>query len=463
MTTPSTVASRALPANLNSGLNREAVMALSERKGEPDWLRESRLEGWAAFEDLPLPRWTKGIAQWWSTDVSELNLSEIKAFVQANKSADEAKRLVALAEEAENAGGLLVQINSEVAYLKVPDSLKAQGVIFCSLEDAVRDHPEIVQRYLHKLVTPNRDKFAALHTAFWSGGAFVYVPEGVNVELPVHVVYRLDEPGAAALAHTLVVAERGANVRYIEEFLSDGGETYALHSGVVEVVVGEEAKVEFTSLQEWGSNVYSFATRYATVASKGLMHWVISEVGSKLLKAHAETQLIGPGADTLTRGICFTDTNQHFDITSNTHHAVPDTHGDILFKGAVRDVSRLGFEGVIKVDHLAQRTDSYLTMNTLFLSEGARSNSVPSLEILADDVKCSHGATVGMVDDNQVFYLMSRGLDRITAEKLIVGGFFEPVIAEMPLESVRQRLRDLIEVKVGMPRQGKDAARPGQG
>src|SRR5437868_355373 len=245
MTTPSTVASRALPANLDSGLSREAVLALSERKGEPDWLRESRLEGWTAFEDLPLPRWTKGIAQWWSTDVSELNLSEVKAFVAANTSADEAKKLVALADEAENAGGLLVQINSEVAYFRVPDSLKAQGVIFCSLEDAVRDHPEIVQRYLHKLVTPNRDKFAALHTAFWSGGAFVYVPEGVNVELPVHVVYRLDESGAAALAHTLVVAERGANVRYIEEFLSEGGGGDALHSGVVEVVVGEEAKVEF--------------------------------------------------------------------------------------------------------------------------------------------------------------------------------------------------------------------------
>lgn len=463
MTTPSTITPRAMPANVNSGLNREAVISLSARKNEPDWLRQSRLEGWIAFEDLPLPRWTKGIAQWWSTDVSELNLSQIEPFVPANKSADQAKALVALADEAENAGGLLVQIDSEVAYLRVPDSIKAQGVIFCSLEDAVRDHPDIVQKYLHKLVTPNRDKFAALHTAFWSGGVFVYVPEGVTVELPIHVVYRLDEPGAAALAHTLVVAERGANVRYIEEFLSDGGDSDALHSGVVEVVVGEQAKVEFTSLQEWGSNVYSFATRYATVASKGLMHWVISEVGGKLLKAHAETQLIGAGADTLTRGICFTDTDQHFDITSNTHHAVPDTHGDILFKGALRDVSRLGFEGVIKVDHLAQRTDSYLTMNTLFLSEGARSNSIPSLEILADDVKCSHGATVGMVDENQIFYLMSRGLDRITAEKLIVGGFFEPVIAEMPLESVRQRLRDLIEVKVGMPRQGESEQRPGQG
>ncbi len=466
MTTPSTVtpsSEHAASAGILPGLNREALIALSESRGEPQWLRDSRLEGWAAFEDLPLPRWTKGIAQWWTTDVSELNLSEIKPYVPSNKSAEAAKSLVALGDDSENAGGLLVQINSEVAFLSVPDSLKAQGVVFCSLEDAVRDHPDIVQKYLHKLVTPNKDKFAALHTAFWSGGVFVYVPEGVRVELPIHVVYRLDEPGAAALAHTLIVTERGADVRYIEEFLSEDGTTNTLHSGVVEVVVGEQAKVEFTSLQEWGRNVYSFATRYATVAAKGLMHWVIGEVGSKLLKAHAETQLVGPGADTLTRGICFTDTDQHFDITSNTHHAVPETHGDILFKGALRDVSRLGFEGVIKVDHLAQRTDSYLTMNTLFLSEGARSNSVPSLEILADDVKCSHGATVGSIDENQVFYLMSRGIDLITAEKLIVGGFFEPVIAEMPLESVRQRLRDLIEVKVAMPRQSKDEQRPGQG
>src|SRR5262245_18024393 len=209
MTTASTVEPRATQTTIPPGLNREEVVALSERKGEPEWLRQSRLEGWAAFEDLPLPRWTKGIAQWWSTDVSELDLGEIKPYVPANESV---KEIVRLADEAEGEGGLLVQVNSEVAYLQVPDSLKAQGVIFCSLEDAVRDYPEIVQKYLHKLVTPNKDKFAALHTAFWSGGVFVYVPEGVKVELPLHVVYRLDEPGAAALGHTLIVTERGSDL-----------------------------------------------------------------------------------------------------------------------------------------------------------------------------------------------------------------------------------------------------------
>lgn len=463
MTTPKAVNDREVQVTPPANFTREGVVAFSERNNEPQWLREARLEGWAAFEDLPQPRWTKGIAQWWTTDVSELNLSELQAYVPSNKSPEEAKNLETLGDESENAGGLMVQVNSEVAYIQVPDELKQQGVVFSSLEDAVRTHPEIVQKYLHKLVTPNKDKFAALHTAFWSGGAFVYVPEGVNVELPIHVVYRLDQESAIALGHTLIVTEKGANVRYIEEFLSDPGiKTNSLHAGVVEVVVGDEAKVEFTSLQEWGLNVYSFATRYAQVGKKGFMHWVIGEVGSKLLKAHAETQLLGEGSDTLTRGIAFADGNQHFDITSNTHHAVADCHGDILFKGALRDVSRLGFEGVIKVDHGAQRTDSYLSMHTLFLSEGARANSVPSLEILADDVKCSHGATVGMLQEEQIFYLMSRGLDRITAEKLIVGGFFEPVIMEMPLESVRQRLRDVIEEKVGLPRRTKDEQRPGE-
>jgi Fe-S cluster assembly protein SufD len=463
MTTPSAI-QPAAPQTGIAGLNSEAVASLSEAKGEPRWLRDSRLEAWTAFEDLPLPRWTKGIAQWWSTDVSEIDLSELKPFVASSKGPHEARDLAAPAneDEAENEGGLLVQINSEVAYLQVADSLKAQGVIFSSLEDAVRDHPEIVGKYLHKLVAPNRDKFAALHTAFWSGGVFVYVPEGVNVELPIHAVYRLDGQGAMALAHTLIVTGKGANLRYIEEFLSDDAEYQAVHSGVVEIVVGEDAKVEFTSLQEWGRNVYSFATRYAQVGPSGLMHWVIGEMGGKLLKAHAETQLVGEKSDTLTRGICFTDGDQHFDITSNTHHAVPDTHGNILFKGALRDVSRLGFEGVIKVDHGAQRTDSYLTMNTLFLSEGAKANSIPSLEILADDVRCSHGATVGTVQENEMFYLMSRGIDPITAEKLIVGGFFEPVIEEMPLESVRQRLRDLIEWKVGLPRKTREEQRPGE-
>jgi Fe-S cluster assembly protein SufD len=449
-------------ASVGSGLSREAVLALSGRRDEPEWLRESRLEGWQAFETLPTPRWTKGIAQWWATDVSDIRLDQFQPYVPAHRTGEEARGLVSLTGENAEEGSLLVQVNSEVAYLYVPEEVKAQGVIFSSLEDAVRDHPELVQKYLHKLVAPNTDKFAALHTALWSGGVFLYVPQGVTVELPVHVVYRLDTPGAVSLGHTLVVAEKGSSVRYIEEFHSEGAGDQALHSGVVEVVVGEEAKVEFTSIQEWARNVYSFATRYATVDQGGLMHWVIGEVGARLLKAHAETQLLGTGARTLTRGIAFADTDQHFDNTSNTRHAAVDTYGDILFKGAVRDVARLGFEGIIKVEHGAQRTDSYLTMNTLFLSEGSKASSIPGLEILADDVKCSHGATVGTVQEQEVFYLMSRGIDRITAEKLIVGGFFEPVIDEMPLESVRQRLRDIVEQKVGLPRVGKGAQRPGE-
>ncbi|HEX8222141.1 MAG TPA: Fe-S cluster assembly protein SufD [Chloroflexia bacterium] len=461
MTTPSVVRPSDLVA-ARPGLSMEAVVALSEARNEPQWLRESRLEGWQAFETLPTPRWTKGIAQWWTTDVSDISLDEFQPYVPSNRTAEEARNLANLGGESTEEGSLLVQVNSEVAYLYVPEDVKAQGVVFCSLEDAVRDHPELVQKYLHKLVAPNTDKFAALHTALWSGGVFLYVPQSVHVELPVHVVYRLDTPGAVSLGHTLVVAEKGSSVRYIEEFHSEGQTGQALHSGVVEVAVGEEARVEFTSMQEWARNVYSFATRYATVDKGGLMHWVIGEVGAKLLKAHAETQLLGTGARTLTRGIAFADSDQHFDNTSNTRHAAVDTFGDILFKGAVRDVARLGFEGIIKVEHGAQRTDSYLTMNTLFLSEGSKASSIPGLEILADNVKCSHGATVGTVQEQEVFYLMSRGIDRISAEKLIVGGFFEPVIAEMPLESVRQRLRDIVEQKVGLPRVGKAARRPGE-
>ena len=459
MTTPSVIEQ---PINsLQPSLSREAVLELSERLNEPRWLRESRIEAWQAFQDLPLPRWTKGIAQWWTTDVSAIDLSQMRPYVPSSRSAEEARQMVVLADELEEAGSLLVQINSEVAYLQVPGAVKEQGVIFCSLQDAVRNYPDLVEKYLHKLVAPNKDKFAALHSALWSGGVFLYVPEGVSVELPVHAVYRLDTPGAVALGHTLIVADKGSNVRYIEEFHSEHTEVQGLHSGVIEVAVGEDAKVEFTSMQEWGRNVYSFATRYATVDKGGMMHWVIGEVGAKLVKAHAETQLVGTGARTLTRGICFTDADQHFDNTSNTHHVAEDTFGDILFKGALRDTSRLGFEGIIKVDHGAQRTDSYLTMNTLFLSEGSRASSIPGLEILADNVKCSHGATVGTVLEEQVFYLMSRSISRIDSEKLIVGGFFEPVIEEMPLESVRQRLRDIVQEKVGLPRIGKEAQRPG--
>ena len=218
MATPSAVEPRALT---EGGLTAGAVTALSDLMNEPQWLRQSRLEGWQAFENFATPRWTKGIAQWWTTDVSELDLDKMRAYVPANLSASQAEAEVNLGGDDEAAGSLLVQVNSETAFLRVPDDVKAQGVIFCSLEEAVREHSSLVEKYLHKLVAPNTDKFAALHTALWSGGVFLYVPEGVTVELPVHVVYQLDHPGAVALGHTLVVTEKGANVRYVEEFHSD--------------------------------------------------------------------------------------------------------------------------------------------------------------------------------------------------------------------------------------------------
>ena len=364
---------------------------------EPQWLRQSRLEGWQAFETLPTPRWTKGIAQWWTTDVSVLDLDKMRAYVPSNLSASQAEAEVNLGGDDEATGSLLVQVNSETAFLRVPDDVKAQGVIFCSLEEAVREHSSLVEKYLHKLVAPNTDKFAALHTALWSGGVFLYVPEGVTVDLPVHVVYRLTTPGAVALGHTLVVAEKGANVRYVEEFHSTYDEGQALHSGVVEVSVGENAKVEFTSMQEWNRNVFSFATRYAQVGKRGLMHWVIGEMGAKSDQGARRNSASGrrrthvdPGH--LLRG-------QRPALRQHLEHPPrgPRHLRRHPVQGRVRDTSRLGFEGLIKVDHGAQKTDSYLTMNTLFLSEGAKANSVPGLEILADDVRCSHGATVGTV------------------------------------------------------------------
>ena len=266
MTTPSLVAdSPQAEIAPQGGFTREAVLALSERNDEPQWLRESRLEGWQAFEELPVPRWTKGIAQWWTTDVSALNLSKMLPVVEKSYTTDQARSIGRPRGRHRGSGRAAGADRLGPGIFAGARQPEGAGVIFSSLQDAVRQHPEIVEKYLHKLVAPNKDKFSALHTAFWSGGVFLYVPEGVTVELPIHVVYRLETPGAAALGHTLVIAERGSNVRYIEEFHSSYTEGQGLHSGVIEVSVGEDAKVEFTSMQEWGRNVYSFATRYARV------------------------------------------------------------------------------------------------------------------------------------------------------------------------------------------------------
>ncbi len=450
------------PTNLPATISREVVTALSDTYSEPEWLRNQRQAAWDRYEALPAPTLNRGIGNWWNVDISDVKLDTLAPYAPAP--AGEVLTLPTLSTSEEH-GGLLIQRNSQGVYTHLSQQAADQGVIFTDLATAIRDYPELVQPHLFTHVAADTDKLTALNAALWNTGLFLYVPKNVVLDLPLHALTWVDGTGAAIFGHTLIVAERFAEVRLVEEYRSgtgDGlspvsearGQPTTLFHGVVEIAAGEGAKVEYFTIENWGPEVFSFNQRKADVQHNAKMHWVFGVLGGRVVRAHVDTELAGKGAETQTRGIYLSGTHQAFDLTSLTHHIAESCLGDILFKGALRDESRAGFAGMIRVEHGAQQTNSYLSDHILFLSDQAKADSVPGLEILANDVKCSHGATIGMIDEDQVFYLMSRGLPRIEAEKLIVGGFFEEVLQEMPLESMREFVREFILAKVALPKDG---------
>ena len=435
-----------------------AVAQLSAQHGESAWLRAARLAAFATYESLPLPNWNRGIGNWWTTDISAVKPDSLHLYHAAG---GENTITDAFSTQEEHAG-LIVTRNAGAVSSHLREDLAAKGVIFTDLVTAVREHGDLVQKYLSHSIPVGTDKFTALNAALWNGGVFLYVPRGVAVDLPLHSLVALDGTGGITLHHTLIVAEAGSEVRLVEEFRSAGGDGLspvrrgdagapAVYSGVLEVVLGTDSKVEYFTIENWGPEVYTFNQRRADVGQNARMHWVFGVLGGRINHSHVDTELLGRGAETQTRGIYFPHGDQLFDLTTLTHHVGDHCTGDILFKGALRDASRAGFAGMIRVEPTGQQTNSYLSDHILFLSDQAKADSVPGLEILADDVRCSHGATIGMIDEDQVFYLMSRALPRVEAEKLIVGGFFEQVLQEMPLESMRELVRDQIQRKVELP------------
>ncbi|HUS15461.1 MAG TPA: Fe-S cluster assembly protein SufD [Chloroflexia bacterium] len=450
-----------LPATNGHGpISRAAVEALSERLQEPAWLREHRLAAFATYESLPLPNWSRGIGNWWVTDISEIKIEGLQVYGAPGGDTPPASGALAGADEH---AGLIASRNGSTLSTWLRDDLAAKGVIYTDLATAVREHGDLVRQYLSTGVPLETDKFTALNAALWTGGTFLYVPRGVAVDLPLHGLVELDGTGGITLQHTLIIAEPASEVRLVDDFRSTGGDGLspvrakdggprAVYSGVLEVFLAPDSRVEYFTVENWGPEVYTFNQRRAAVGHNARMHWVFGLLGGRVNHSAVDTELAATGAETQTRGIYFTHGDQLFDLSTLTHHIGDHCTGDILFKGALRDTSRAGFAGMIRVEPTGQQTNSYLSDHILFLSDQAKADSVPGLEILANDVRCSHGATIGMIDEDQVFYLMSRGLERIESEKLIVGGFFEQVLQEMPLESMRELVRDQIQRKVELPK-----------
>ena len=435
----------------SKGLSEGTVKALSSLKGEPNWLTEKRLEAWRGFESLPMP--TLRDEAWRYTDISDVRIEDFLPYASSpdvkseEDLPDAVRRLI---REGEENSALLVQHNSETTFSRVDEELARKGVVFTDLHTALADHEELVKEKLFGLVPGDYDKFAALSAAAFAGGSFLYVPRGVGVEVPIQSYRWLDVVGSI-MPRTLVIVEEGASVAYIDEYASADGEDPAFSNGAVELYVGEGASLRYVSLQNWERNVLHFNTIRSQTEKDATIRSLVVSFGSQLSRTNIEAGLSASGGDSEMLGLYFADQNQVLDHHTLQDHIAPNAHSDLLYKGALRDESIAVFSGLIRVEPGAQKTDAYQTNRNLILgTDDAFAVSLPNLEIMADDVKCSHGSTTGQVDETDLFYLMSRGIPRREAEKLVVFGFFGEITSRIPLKGLKEKLDRAIEGKIGL-------------
>jgi FeS assembly protein SufB len=433
-----------MPETLLSGFSRSAVEELSRRKGEPAWMLEKRLQAWELYENTTTPLGRRGDLGTLRM-FSNFKLQALNSYVPADDHGSLPASMQTSVDQAlvDKRAGLIVQHNASVVRAELADELKQKGVILTDLETAVRDYPELVQQhFMTDCVPVSTDKYTALHAAFWSGGVFLYVPKGVEIEDPILGQIWLDQAGSANFTHTLIIAEEQSSVRFVQELDSVHADAEAsFFQNVVEVYTKNAAHVEFSNLQDLGPNIWHITHKNAVNVQDGSTTWVLADLGSKAMLSYIGVDLKGNGTAGELVGVFFTDHDQRYAIKTLSHHNALNTNAETLVKGVLTDASRVEFDGMIRIEPGAQYTASFLSDHTLLLSEECRAESIPGLEIGANEVSASHGATTGKIDEEQLFYLMVRGIHREEAERIIVQGFFEPVLQRIPLETLRARLR----------------------
>jgi Fe-S cluster assembly protein SufD len=435
---------------VTAALNRAAVERASE--GEPTWLVERRAKAWATYEGMPLP--STRSEEWRYTDVKrKLDLDALTLGNDVAPMTDPAAwpRPLREAMEADwDASGHVVEIDGRVVAVDLDPALAERGVILASLRDALRDHEELLERYLATKALPaTAGKFQALSAALWTDGVLLFVPRGVELDLPVRVTRWASRPGTAYFTRTLIFADQTSQVSFVDEILSDDFDAQTLHSTALEAFAQDEARVQYVSVQRMGRGVFHLSQQ-RTLANRGsALDTLNVNLGADVARLDLNAQLLGPGATSDMLGLYFGDERQHFDHNTSQDHVAPHTNSDLLYKGALDDHARSVFRGIIRVHEGAQRTDAYQTNRNLILSDNARADSLPNLEIEADDGRCSHGATVGQLDEDMLFYLMSRGMDRNRAERLVVMGFLGEVLGKLPLGGVTEKVTQVIESKLG--------------
>ena len=386
-------------------------------QGEPDWLQKRRLSALATYEGLPMP--SKTDEEWRRTDISGLNATDFS--------------------ELEHRNGYNLDALSSLP----------RGVILEPLRVAADKHRQLVEPLLFSLARADRDRFTALHAAFFTGGTFLYVPDGVVIDEPIVAKHTSHEGGSAVLPHTLIVAGRGARFHYLDEYVADGDEEPGYRTGSAEIFVGEGAEIGYVALQKWGRNAWHFGDQRARLEKDSKLKLFSVTLGGRFSKTRVEASLVGQGAEAELKAIYFAAGQQFFDFHTLQDHQVGNTRSDLLFKGALQDSARTVYAGLIRIEKGAARSDAYQANRNLVLSDHAKATSIPMLEIDNNDVRCTHGATVGPVDPQHLFYLRSRGIPEQTAKRMIVQGFFGDVLDRIPFEHARNLIEADLESRLG--------------
>ena len=434
------------------GLTRELVLQISEFKDEPEWMRDFRLKALDHFLSRPQPTWGSPL-------LAEVDYDNIHYFVRASEKSsrtwddvpDDIKRTfdkLGIPEaERKFLAGVGAQYESEVVYHQVREDLEAQGVVFMDMDSGLREHEELVREHFATIIPSNDNKLAALNSAVWSGGSFVYVPPGVHVEMPLQAYFRINTENMGQFERTLIIADEGSYVHYVEGCTAPVWTSDSLHSAVVELIAKPGARIRYTTVQNWSQNVFNLVTKRAVAERDATVEWVDCNLGSKLTMKYPSVYLMGERAHGEILSIAFAGNGQHQDAGGKIVHAAPNTTSNIFAKSISKDGGRSSYRGLLEIAKGASGSKSTVVCDALLLDENSRSDTYPTIRIGDDDVDVGHEASVSKIGEEQLFYLMSRGLDEEEAAKLIVNGFIEPIVKELPMEYAVEMNR-LIELQM---------------
>src|SRR5271167_1435946 len=434
------------------GLSESIVREMSAMKKEPDWMRDFRLRALQRFEKRPM-------AEWFAVNMPDLNFDDIYYYIKPTSGQvedwndlpdaikDTYDKLGIPEAERKYLAGVTAQYESEVVYHRNREDLEAQGVLFCDMDTALREYPDLVKQYFGKIIPINDNKFAALNSAVWSGGSFIYVPPGVKVDMPLQAYFRINAENMGQFERTLIIADEGAQVHYIEGCSAPVYTSDSLHSAVVEIICKPSSRVTYTTIQNWSNNVYNLVTKRARCDTEAHMEWIDGNIGSRLTMKYPAVYLMGPKASGEVLSVAYAGAGQHQDAGAKMVHAAPETSSTIISKSISKDGGLSTYRGLVRVEEGAKHAKSFVRCDALILDEESTSETKPYMEVAERDAQIGHEATVSKVGEDQLFYLMSRGLSEAQATGMIVNGFIEPITRTLPMEYAVEWSR-LIELQM---------------